>query len=116
MLTTILFLAAVSAFGIFLVCRLGCPAPLARLFRAALIAPLMVLLALPALARRLAPLASSTRSCRSSWSFWPSSAQVQIACWPRIAGEAHMSPNSKVSHFAVWSYQDSATFRADTFV
>lgn len=48
---TLLLLAAIAAFGIFLICRLGRPAPLARLFRAALIAPLMVLLALPALAQ-----------------------------------------------------------------
>lgn len=50
-MSTLLLLAAVAAFAIFLVCRLGRPAPLARLFRAALIAPLMVLLALPALAQ-----------------------------------------------------------------
>jgi len=51
MLTTILFLAAGAAFGIFLVCHLGRPVPLARHLRAAILAPLVILLALPAIAQ-----------------------------------------------------------------
>lgn len=51
MLTTLLVLAAVAAFGVFLVSHLGRPDPLARFFRAVILAPLMILLALPAMAQ-----------------------------------------------------------------
>ncbi|SCY61235.1 hypothetical protein [Paracoccus tibetensis] len=52
MLTTILFLAAMAASSTFAVRCLGRPLSLARLFREALSAPLMILLALPALAQK----------------------------------------------------------------
>lgn len=51
MLPALLICAAIAAFAVFLVCRLGHPAPLAQLLRAAFIAPIMFLLALPAMAQ-----------------------------------------------------------------
>lgn len=54
MLIPLLTLAAVAAFGVFLVCRLGRPGPLACIFRAVILAPLMILLALPAMAQEAA--------------------------------------------------------------